>query len=158
MASPIEVRLATLRDLDSLLAMVMAFKEHLQIQDLSSTDIQTSLQILFADPMCDFAIATSSTGPGCGYAQLRYFYSLWSTGLEAKLEDLFVCPEARRQGLGSQLLAFMVECAHQRHCRLMALNTNERNLSALNLYTRQGFKSQPSRWQGGHQLWLERPL
>ncbi|NJN38202.1 MAG: GNAT family N-acetyltransferase [Acaryochloridaceae cyanobacterium CSU_3_4] len=155
MATHIEVRLATLMDLDRLLKMVVAFKEHLQIQGLSNRDINTSLEILLADPMCDFAIATPSAGTGCGYAQLRYFYSLWSTGLEAKLEDLFVYPEVRRQGLGSQLLTFMVGCAHQRQCRLIALNTNERNLAALNLYAQQGFRSQPSRWRGGHQLWLE---
>ena len=93
-----------------------------------------------------------------GYTQIRDFYSVWSQGLEAKLEDLFLIPEARGQGVGFQLLAFLIEQASRRHCRLIALNTNERNVAAKNLYIQNGFSCQPSRWRGGQQLWFERSL
>ncbi len=105
-----------------------------------------------------FTLAIATNGSGLAYTQIRYFYSLWSLGLEAKLEDLYVRPEAREQGLGSQLLTFSIEQARQRQCRLIALNTNERNIAAQNLYTQHRFSCQPSRWQGGRQLWLEKNL
>jgi|GEM_PF-2556000 len=154
----VQIQQATPIDMDRLLDLLMAFRQHLQMPVLTQDQLRSAVQILLKDPMCDFVLATSATGSGLAYTQTRYFYSLWSLGLEAKLEDLFVVPEMRGQGLGSQLLAFSIECARQRQCRLIAFNTNEKNTAARNLYTQQGFSSQPSRWQGSQQLWFEKSL
>lgn len=154
----VRIQLASLMDLDDLLALLVKFREHLQIQVYSQDDLRSALQILLIDPMCDLVLVTSTTGFGLAYAQIRYFYSLWSFGLEAKLENLFVDSKVRRKGLGAKLLAFSIKRARDRHCRLIALNTNERNVAARNFYAKQGFSSQPSRWQGGQQLWLEKSL
>lgn len=156
--SHVQIRLASLDDVDRLLDLITTFSEFLQSSVPPQNELQSALLFLLRDPMCDFAIATDNTGSSLAYIQIRYFYSLWSLGLEAKLEDLFVRPQVRRQGLGFKLLAFTLKRAHQRHCRLIALNTNENNLAALNLYRRQGFNNQPSLWQGGQQLWLEKSL
>ncbi|WP_299405719.1 GNAT family N-acetyltransferase [Acaryochloris sp. IP29b_bin.148] len=152
------VRRASFDDLDALLALLIAFHEHLQVPISNSDPLQVALERLLKDPMCDFMLATDTGGTGLAYTQIRYFYSLWSLGLEAKLEDLYVQPEVRRQKLGSQLLSASIEQARQRQCRLIALNTNEKNIIAKNLYIRQGFSCQPWRWQGGRQLWLEKSL
>lgn len=162
----VDIQIATPADLAGLMSLVMAFKEHLRISSLAKEDIRSGLQILLADPMCEFLmvfdrpadsdISTSATP--LAYAQIRYSYSLWSVGLEAQLEDIFVRSEARGRGLGSQLLTFVVERARQRQCRLVVLNTNENNIAALNLYAQKGFSSQPARWRGGHQRWLEKIL
>jgi ribosomal protein S18 acetylase RimI-like enzyme len=79
-------------------------------------------------------------------------------GAEAELEDVFVVPEARRRGVGLRLVQFAIARANERGCRSMGLNTNERNEGALALYRRLGFRSERPRWQGGRQLWLNKPL
>lgn len=152
-----QVRLANLSDSHILLSLLIAFHEHLQIPIASPDKLHAALERLLVDPMCDFTLAMANDS-GLAYSQIRYFYSLWSLGLEAKLEDVYVIPEAQKQGLGSRLLTFSIELARQRECRLIALNTNESNIAARHLYRTNGFSCQPSRWQGGQQLWFEKIL
>jgi ribosomal protein S18 acetylase RimI-like enzyme len=93
-----------------------------------------------------------------GYAQLRYQYSLWVSGRLAQIEDLVVVTSFRRQGIRLQLLQAAAARADAQVSRFIWLNTNERNLPAISLYTAAGFSSARERWQGGRQLWLEREL
>lgn len=153
-----QVRLANLSDRHILLSLLIAFNEHLQMPIASPEKLYAALTKLMKDPMCDFILAVAANESGVAYTQIRYFYSLWSLGLEAKLEDVYVIPEVRGLGVGSRLLAFSIEQARQRQCRLIALNTNERNIAAKTLYTQNGFNCQPLRWQGGQQLWFEKTL
>jgi len=120
--------------------------------------VASSLERLLADPATDFIVALSGQGASIGYAQVRYRYSLWVVGCEAQLDDLFVLPLSRRCGLGSRLLESAVARARERGCRVIGLNTNDRNVEALRLYARAGFSAVRARWQGGRQLWLERPI
>jgi ribosomal protein S18 acetylase RimI-like enzyme len=76
----------------------------------------------------------------------------------AQLEDLFVVSSFRRRGIGLELVQAAVMRASERAARFIWLNTNERNLDAVSLYTKAGFSSARERWQGGRQLWLERAL
>jgi GNAT superfamily N-acetyltransferase len=57
--------------------------------------------------------------------------SLWTSALEAELEDVFVVNEARRRGVGRRLVEFAIAHALARGCRAIGLNTNERNIGAL---------------------------
>lgn len=153
-----QIRLANFSDSHILLSLLIAFHNHLQMPIVSQGRLHAALERLMEDPMCDFTLAVTAHESGLAYTQIRYFYSLWSLGLEAKLEDLYVVPEAQGQGLGSQLLTFSIEQARQRQCRLIGLNTNEGNIAAKSLYTQNGFSCQPSRWQSGQQLWFEKIL
>ena len=82
-------------------------------------------------------------------------FSLWVSAHEAQIDDLFVRAEIRGRGVGARLLAESLERARARGCRVVGLNTNERNTAALRLYQRAGFAAERSRWSGGRQLWLE---
>ncbi len=75
-----------------------------------------------------------------------------------ELEDVFVLSGARRCGRGRQLVEFAIARAVQKGCRLIGLNTNERNAGALALYRSLGFAAERALWNGARQLWLERPL
>jgi GNAT superfamily N-acetyltransferase len=127
------IRVATTVDLDSLADLIAAFREHLD----------------------QFLMAFRNRKDAVAYTQIRYYYSLWSLGLEAQIEDLFVLPSERGRGLGSSLIKHAICCARNRGCHLMALNTNEQNVDALSFYTKVGFKAER---QGSRQFWLEMPL
>jgi ribosomal protein S18 acetylase RimI-like enzyme len=152
------LRLADARDHNKVVALVLAFRDHSHQRPLPDADVASSLERLLVDPMTDFLLVLSERGDALGYVQLRYQYSLWVSGLNAQLEDVFVVSSSRRHGIGLQLLNAAVARATERLARFIWLNTNERNLDAVRLYTRAGFSSARERWQGGRQLWLERAL
>jgi GNAT superfamily N-acetyltransferase len=152
-----QIHVATDKDLDNLANLIANFRDHLGLKFPHQAEIVSSLNKLLVKDNVEFLIAY--TGDiSVAYTQIRYYYSLWSTGIEAQIEDLFVLPGARGRGLGSRLVQSVICCARGRGCRLIVLNTNELNTEALRLYTKIGFTSERSRWQDGRQLWLEMPL
>jgi GNAT superfamily N-acetyltransferase len=152
------IRLADTRDHNVVVALVLAFRDHSHQGKLADAEVASSVERLLVDPMTDFLLALSERGDAVGYIQLRDQYSLWVSGSIVQLEDLFVVSSFRRRGIGLQLLHAAVARARERSSRFIWLNTNERNLDAVRLYTRAGFSSARERWHGGRQLWLERAL
>ena len=152
------IRLAGTQDSDRVVQLVREFRDHFQQVRPSDADVVFSVGRLLSDPDTEFLLAFSGDGNALGYAQLRYQYSLWVSGLVAQLEDLFVESSFRRRGIGLQLVHAAATRAGERSSRFIWLNTNERNLDAVRLYTTAGFSSARERWQGGRQLWLERAL
>jgi ribosomal protein S18 acetylase RimI-like enzyme len=143
-------------DLDDLVELTLAFRDHLGQSQPSAAEFRDSIRILLKDPNTEFLVARNVYGTALGYAQVRYRYSAWIPGLGAEIEDLFVLPFARRQGMGLELAESVTRRARQRSCRVIGLNTNERNEAALSLYQRLGFTAERASWNGSRQLWLEK--
>ena len=152
------IELARETDVDVLAQLAIAFRDYLGQSQPSDADFKNSIAILLKDPDTDFLVARGTDGSPLGYAQLRYRYSAWIPGLGAEIEDLFVLPSARRQGIGLELANAVSERAKQRACRVVGLNTNERNEAALGLYQRLGFTAERAAWNGSRQLWLEKKI
>jgi ribosomal protein S18 acetylase RimI-like enzyme len=158
MTMDLEIRVASEIDLDALVRLGTAFRDHLGQSTPSDADFRASIAMLLKDAGTEFFLACGAGETGLGYAQCRYRYSAWISAPEAELEDIFVARQARRQGMGRQLLEFAMARATRRGCRLMGLNTNERNQGALALYRKCGFVAERPLWDGGRQLWLQRSL
>ena len=157
MRANVDVRLAGPADLDALVRLAGAFRDQLGRTTPLDADFRASIAALLEDPGTEFFLAGS--GPAtCGYVQCRYRYSAWSSAPEAELEDVFVMPAARRYGIATRLVEFAIARAGNKGCRLIGLNTNERNTGALALYQRLGFGAERELWNGGRQLWLEKRL
>ena len=152
------VRVASAADLESLVLLAAAFRDHLGQSTPSDANLRTSIERLLKDPGTDFLLAYSAEGMPLGYVQCRYRYSLWASALEAEIEDVFVVREVRRRGVGLHLVRCAVARATVRACRSIGLNTNERNDGALALYRKLGFVAERALWHGGRQLWLQRML
>ena len=153
-----QIRLAGTGDCDSIVALVRAFRDQSHPRALPDAEVASSVDRLLVDPATDFLLALAEPGDAIGYIQLRYQFSLWVSGLVAQVEDLFVARAFRRRGTGLELLQAAIVRARERPSRFIWLNTNERNIDALRLYTKAGFSSARENWQGGRQLWLERAL
>jgi len=156
--TPPTVRTATRDDLAALVELTGAFRDHLAHATPRADALAAGLMRLLADPDTQFALALAPGDRPLGYVQCRYRFSLWTGAPDVELEDVFVTPAARRCGVGVALIDFVLAEARRRGCRLACLATNERNRPALSLYERLGFSPARARWQGGRQLWLERPL
>jgi ribosomal protein S18 acetylase RimI-like enzyme len=152
------IRIASEADLDSLVRLAAAFRADLGQSTLSEVDFRASIAALLQDAGTEFFLALNAQKGAIGYVQARYRSSAWTLAPEAELEDVFVVPDARRRGVGLQLVRFAIACAIERGCRSMGLNTNENNEGALAFYKRLGFLAERPRWQGGRQLWLNKPL
>jgi ribosomal protein S18 acetylase RimI-like enzyme len=158
MIADVKIRMASEADLDALIRLATAFRDHLGQSLPSDADFRQSLALLLKDAGTEFFLACDALGAVLGYVQSRYRHSAWTSALEAELEDVFVVHEARRHGVGLRLLEFAMARAIDRGCRSIGLNTNERNTGALALYRKCGFVAERARWDGGRQLWLLRSL
>jgi GNAT superfamily N-acetyltransferase len=151
-------RLATAPDVDTLVSLAVAFRDHLRQPAPSEHELRISFGRLLEDPSTEFLLAEDPDGTALGYVQMRYRHSAWASGLEVELEDVFVAGPARRRGVGRRLVVAALAQARRRGCRQAGVATNERNAAALALYAGLGFRAERARWDGGRQLWLDRSL
>jgi len=80
------------------------------------------------------------TGDGPdGIVELRFRPSLMTGALDAYLEELYVAPAMRGQGLGRALLEAAMEAARERGATRMDLGTSEDDQAARALYASAGF-------------------
>ena len=158
MKTDVTIHIASEADLDALVRLAVAFRDHVGERTPSAEEFCASLAVLLHDASAEFFLARPSAGAAVGYVQCRYRYSAWMLALEAELEDVFVVREARRRGVGQRLVAFAMVRATAKGCRSLGLSTNERNTEAMSLYQRCGFVAESARWQGGRNLWLQRTL
>lgn len=150
-----KILVASEENIDDLVFLISAFRDHLALKLPTETEILNSLNRLCSEDNVEFLIAFDPNGMAIGYVQTRYFYSLWSTGLEAQIEDLFLLQSVRGQGIGTRLVQCVINLARARSCSLLVLNTNECNTDASRLYVKMGFTAERSHWHGGRQLWLQ---
>ena len=93
-----------------------------------------------------------------GFAQLRFHLSLYTPGPDACLEELWVLPDARGQGLGRALLAAAMDLARERRADRIELNTSTDDDTARALYESAGFSNAEGGPGGPSMLYYERQL
>src|SRR6266404_8234861 len=107
MGKTLEVRVASVVDLETLVSLATAFRDHIGLSAPLEADWRTSIVRLLQDRDTEFLVAWSACGgTSLGYVQSRYRYSAWTMALEAEIEDVFVVQGARRRGVGRQLVAY----------------------------------------------------
>ena len=152
------IQIGDIDHLEGLIKLATSFRDELGRSEPSDADFKASIKALLLDGDTEFIVALDEAGDCVGFIQQRYRYSMWASGREACIEDLYVAPESRRRSVGSRLVEYAVASAQAKNCRSIALDTNELNEPAIYLYKRLGFSSASSRFPGGQQLWFERPL
>lgn len=91
------------------------------------------------NPNAVFLAAEDDRGAVLGYCGMHH-----AAG-ECYLDNLAVAPEARRQGIGSALLAAMEEKARALGGEFLSLEVRASNAGAIALYERAGFEPQGRR-------------
>lgn len=105
----------------------------------------------------EMTVLLGGEGPD-GIAQLRYRRSIWSGEPDAYLEELYVAPERRGEGLGRALLEAAVQAAREAGATHIDLGTSEDDVAARGLYESAGFTNREGRPDGPVMLYYDREL
>jgi GNAT superfamily N-acetyltransferase len=133
---------AQAHDSEDVARLLIAFRDWLESDTPSETAMHDSVSQLIGERDTDFLlVAVAEAAAPAGVCQLRFRHSVWTSGEDCWLEDLFVEEAARGKGLGRALVLAAFERAGARGARRIELDTNEHNLGALALYESLGFSA-----------------
>jgi ribosomal protein S18 acetylase RimI-like enzyme len=99
-----------------------------------------------------------SNEPSVGLVLLRFRPSLWSDTLEAYLEELYVAPPRRGEGIGRALMEAAMGAAREAGASYMSLCTGETDTAARALYESCRFTNLERLPDGPRMLFYERDL
>jgi ribosomal protein S18 acetylase RimI-like enzyme len=107
----------------------------------------------------DMTVLVTGEGPD-GFAQIRYRPWVYSAGPNAHsyLEELYVVPGLRGQGIGRALLEAVMDMARSEGATHMELGTSETDTAARALYEEAGFTNREGKPDGPVMLFYEREL
>jgi len=102
-------------------------------------------------------VLLAGEGPD-GLALLRFRPALWAEGSEAYLQELYVIPALRGQGIGRALMETAIELSRRRGAAGIDLNTGETDTAARGLYESMGFTNREGGPDGPSILFYEREI
>src|SRR5438445_781528 len=144
--SQITIRRAGPKDAAILLELIRALAEY---EHLPPPDVETGARLIehaFGPRPRFEAYLAEMEGATAGYAVVFETYSTFLARPTLYVEDLFVRPEARRQGVGRALLRHLATEAVARGCGRMEWTVLDWNELAQGVYRRVG-AVQPAVWR-----------
>ena len=148
------LRAARLEDVPQLVELMREFYAESQYT-LDGERAEAVFTQLLSDDRLGRAWLVEQDRSTVGYIVVTFVFSMEYGGLTAVIDDLFIQPAARHQGLGRTALAQVIERCRLQGVRALHLETEPANGAAMRLYRRAGFK------ENGRQLMtlrLDAPL
>ena len=93
-----------------------------------------------------------------GFAQVDFHASVWSEGPVGLLDELYVVPGRRGEGIGRALMEAVIALAHERGAARMELVTGENDTAARGLYESFGFANETEGPERARSLFYELDL
>ncbi len=130
----ISIRTATEADATTILGLIRDLADFEQLaHEVTATETDLRASLFGVHPNAEVVIATSD-GETAGYALFFHNYSTFHCKRGLYLEDLFVRPAFRGQGIGKRLLAHLARLAVQRGCVRFEWAVLDWNESAIRFY------------------------
>jgi GNAT superfamily N-acetyltransferase len=131
-------RPATLADIDLLLGWMQQLyaTDHIVYDEQSA---RRALEELIGDSSLGQALLLVRDGEPVGYMILTLGFSLEFGGRDAFIDELFVAPEHRGQGIGRQALSWAADACRALGARALHLEVDHGNSGAQRLYRAEGF-------------------
>lgn len=130
------VRLATTDDADELGRLLHDFNVEFDTPTPGADVLARRLGTLLAD---DATFALLAGRPAIGFALVTLRSNVWYEGLVALLDELYVVPEHRDQGIGTEIIESVRVEARRRNVELIEINVDEGDTAARRFYERHGF-------------------
>lgn len=148
------VRLAEPGDAEAAAGLMHRFENEFE-GDIDEPEV---LAVRYREQMASGLIVLFGGDGPDGFAQLRLQGQIYSDAPSAYLEELYVVPERRGEGLGRALLEAAIEEARRRGADHIDVNTAEDDTEARALYASAGFTDREGRPDGPVMLYYEREL
>lgn len=104
--------------------------------------VEERVRAFLADGTKEFILGFADGGDEPhGFAQLCFFASVWAERPIAHVDELYVVPDRRGDGIGRILVASLVARARERGAPSIVLVTGEANAGARALYESFGFRN-----------------
>lgn len=143
MSKSVLLRPATLEDISVLFQLIQALAKYEKLSHEVTGNAETLKHHLFGSPRYAEAILAEIEGKAVGFALFFYNYSTFLTRPGMYLEDLFVLPEYRRQGIGKSLITYLAELAVSRGYGRLEWSVLDWNQPAINFYEKIGAQVLP---------------
>lgn len=138
MKNNVIIRPVTPDDVTLLFELINALAEYEKLSGLVTGNVDLLKKHLFSDRPFAEAILAEKDGLGVGFALFFYNYSTFLTKPGIYLEDLFILPEYRQQGIGKSLLIYLAKLAIERDCGRLEWSVLDWNEPAIKFYQKMG--------------------
>lgn len=133
-----EIRTATLTDVPAIFSLIQALAEYEKLSHQVTGNVDDLKAHLFGEkPLIEAIVADTSTQI-VGFALFLHNYSTFLTKPGIYLEDLFVLPDYRGNGIGKALILHVAKIAVDRGCGRFDWSVLDWNESAIAFYERMG--------------------
>ncbi|UFP92917.1 GNAT family N-acetyltransferase [Gloeobacter morelensis] len=125
--------------------MLLTLVEEFCIADqhpFDATAIETALIELLTNPVMGSVWLISNDQHILGYALLTLGFSLEYRGKDAFVDELYIRPAYRRQGIGTKTLKFLETFCRNLGVRALHLEVEKGNHEAQTLYRKAGYEDQ----------------
>jgi GNAT superfamily N-acetyltransferase len=148
------VRVASDRDADVVAALLHDFNTEFDTPSPGAAVLAARLRALLPTGT---TIALLAGAPAAGVALVTLRPNVWYAGPVALLDELYVRPDLRGNGIGTELLRHACDVVRERGAELFEVNVDEGDTGARRFYERHGFTTTP---QGptDRMLYYEREL
>lgn len=137
--SAIEVRQATTNDVPTLLPLIEAYWRFEDLPGFEPQRVAAVLTRLLSEPQLGGGWLAFAEDTAVGYLLAVYVFSLEHLGLTAEIDEFFILPQQRGQGVGQALLEAAESAFVQAGCTNVSLQLARGNDAARAFYHRQGY-------------------
>lgn len=140
-----EIRNAAPGDEHAIYDLICELAEYEKLRDQVQATPQLLRKYLFEDKKCS-ALVARAEGEIVGYALFFYSFSTFVGRPGIYLEDLFVQPAHRKQGIGTALIRHLARKAREEGCGRLEWSVLDWNAPSIALYEKLGAKMM-SEWK-----------
>jgi GNAT superfamily N-acetyltransferase len=134
MSALVVITPATEADLPVILGFIEGLADYERLRHECGATIDKRRQTLFTGPPAAEVVIARIDGVPVGFALFFHSYSTFLAQRGLFLEDLFVNPDVRGQGVGRALLSHLAGIAVERNCGRFEWNVLDWNELAINFY------------------------
>ena len=121
--------------MDTVYAFICALEE----TTIDRADFYAIYQLNLANPAIHYFVADKS-GEVVGFVSCHIQHLLHHGGKVGEMQELFVRPDLRGQGIGQQLLADVTALAKREGCVNLEVTTNQKRQDTIRFYERESFQ------------------
>lgn len=127
-----------LSDSDTLLELIQQFYQHFEYS-YTEKDKRLTIEDLLQSPTVGRIWLIQKDEKIVGYVYLAFYFSIEFGGRTAFIDELFILPSDRGQGIGSQVIHLVEQKCRELKFKAIHLESERTNEGATKLYSKLGF-------------------